>query len=54
MQVIVEGVETEQQLAGLMALNCDFAQGYYFSEPMDAEKAGKILESEPSWLKSAA
>ena len=54
MRVIVEGVETERQLARLMALNCDFAQGYYFSKPLDAKRAGGILESQPKWLKPAA
>jgi diguanylate cyclase (GGDEF)-like protein len=54
MRVIVEGVETERQLARLMALNCDFAQGYYFSKPLDAKGAGGILESRPKWLKPAA
>jgi diguanylate cyclase (GGDEF)-like protein len=54
MRVIVEGVETERQLARLMVLDCDFAQGYYFSKPLDAKSAGGILVSEPKWLKPAA
>jgi diguanylate cyclase (GGDEF)-like protein len=54
MQVIVEGVETEEQVARLMALDCDFAQGYYFSEPLSSADTRRILESEPKWLKSAA
>jgi EAL domain-containing protein (putative c-di-GMP-specific phosphodiesterase class I) len=35
MNVIAEGVETEQQSAQLRALGCEFGQGYYFSRPMD-------------------
>jgi EAL domain-containing protein (putative c-di-GMP-specific phosphodiesterase class I) len=54
MQVIVEGVETEEQLKRLMALNGDFAQGFYFSMPLSADNAADILEAEPKWLKSAA
>ncbi|MHC4802114.1 MAG: putative bifunctional diguanylate cyclase/phosphodiesterase [Planctomycetota bacterium] len=54
MQVIVEGVETEQQLARLMLLDCDFAQGYHFSEPLGAMGAAEILEATPKWLKPAA
>ncbi len=38
LQVIAEGVETEQQLAVLKSLDCDFAQGYLFSRPMPASE----------------
>jgi EAL domain-containing protein (putative c-di-GMP-specific phosphodiesterase class I) len=54
MQVIVEGVESEEQLARLMSLNCDYAQGYYFSEPRGAMGVAEILEAQPVWLKPAA
>lgn len=33
MEVIAEGIETEQQLAKLEALGCSQFQGYYFSRP---------------------
>lgn len=39
MDVIAEGVETEQQSAQLKALGCEFGQGYYFSRPMDRSAA---------------
>ena len=39
MQVIAEGVETEEQLNQLQLLKCQYAQGYLFSEPMDAAQA---------------
>lgn len=54
MQVTVEGVETLDQLVKLMAVGCDYGQGFYFAEPMNAEAAKKIISSEPEWLKSAA
>jgi EAL domain-containing protein (putative c-di-GMP-specific phosphodiesterase class I) len=54
MRVIVEGVETEEQLVRLMALNGDFAQGFYFSMPLDAVRAAEILEARRQWLKPAA
>ena len=34
LRVIAEGVETEEQLAYLKSLGCDWAQGYYLSRPM--------------------
>ena len=38
LQVVAEGVETEEQLDRLRHLRCDLAQGYHFSEPVtDAE-----------------
>jgi diguanylate cyclase (GGDEF)-like protein/PAS domain S-box-containing protein len=43
MDVIAEGVETEEQLIHLRALQCEYGQGYYFSKPVDAEAAGGLL-----------
>ena len=37
MQVIAEGVETEEQLNFLRSHNVDFIQGYYFHRPMSIE-----------------
>lgn len=34
--VIAEGVETREQLEELLALGCEFAQGYFWGEPVDA------------------
>lgn len=54
MQVIVEGVETEQQLRKLLALNCDFAQGFYFAEALTADAVRQLVMSRHTWLKHAA
>lgn len=43
MQVIAEGVETEEQLAFLRKQNCDQMQGYLFSKPLSAKNLEKIL-----------
>ncbi|MCP4246529.1 MAG: EAL domain-containing protein, partial [bacterium] len=34
MKVTAEGVETDEQLALMLALDCDYAQGYHFSRPV--------------------
>ncbi len=34
--VVAEGVETEEQFETLRRLSCDEAQGYWFSEPIEA------------------
>ena len=43
MQVIAEGVETADQLGQLRLWNCECAQGYYFSKPLPAEAAERLL-----------
>jgi len=46
MQVIAEGVETLGQLKILSELGCEWGQGYFFSRPMDGEKALNLLENQ--------
>jgi len=43
MDVIAEGVETAEQLAQLKALDCEYAQGYYFGKPTDRETAWSLV-----------
>ena len=49
LNVVAEGVETAEQLAMLRKLRCEYAQGYYFSEPVSADEAGALLEKHPKW-----
>jgi diguanylate cyclase (GGDEF)-like protein len=45
MQVVAEGIETAEQMEELRKLNCDYAQGFYFSRGIDVEEATEIIES---------
>lgn len=49
MDVVAEGVETSKQLSQLKALKCEFAQGYFFSKPLEANKVVSLLASNPQW-----
>jgi diguanylate cyclase (GGDEF)-like protein/PAS domain S-box-containing protein len=44
MEVVAEGVENEQQLNFLKDMNCEFGQGFYYSEPLDSLAAAGLLE----------
>ena len=54
MRVTVQGVQTQEQVEQMIALGCDYAQGYFFSMPLDAAAAGRIIVTQPGWLESAA
>lgn len=43
MHSVVEGVETEEQEFLLREIGCDIAQGYYYSKPMSADHATRLL-----------
>ena len=46
MEVVAEGVETEEQATLLEEMGCDMAQGYLFSEPVAAEGAANLLDAD--------
>ena len=42
-EVLVEGVETDEQIALLSRLNVDFLQGFYFSKPVPKERFLEVI-----------
>jgi diguanylate cyclase (GGDEF)-like protein/PAS domain S-box-containing protein len=43
LKVVAEGTETEDQIKELRRLDCELAQGYLFSPPVDAKAASELL-----------
>ena len=43
-EIVAEGVETQEQLRQVCDLKCDYAQGYHFSKPIPISVAFKLLE----------
>ncbi len=53
LNVIAEGVETAEQAAKLRDLGCEFAQGFYFSVPINAQEATDLIAEEHHWAESS-
>jgi diguanylate cyclase (GGDEF)-like protein len=53
MDVTAEGVETAEQMVRLQELACEFAQGYYFREPLTKAAAENVL-GHVGWLTAEA
>ena len=49
MGVIAEGVETPEQLSLLRGLECEFAQGYWFSPPVSENVLVDLIKSQKIW-----
>jgi diguanylate cyclase (GGDEF)-like protein/PAS domain S-box-containing protein len=44
LKVVVEGVESPEQLEQLQGMGCDFVQGNYFSEPLPGEGISVLMD----------
>ena len=42
---IAEGIETDEQLAGLLAMRCEFGQGFLFAAPLEGGAAEAFLRA---------
>lgn len=49
LDVVAEGVETQAQLAELIRLGCDDAQGYFFAPPQPAADLRQLIGRRRSW-----
>jgi EAL domain-containing protein (putative c-di-GMP-specific phosphodiesterase class I) len=43
---VAEGTEEEEQVKILRSLNCDQAQGFFFSKPLPPEEMASLLHSQ--------
>jgi len=46
LKIIAEGVETVEQAVRLRELGCEYAQGFFFSTPINAEQATDLLAAQ--------
>jgi diguanylate cyclase (GGDEF)-like protein/PAS domain S-box-containing protein len=49
LQVVAEGVETQEQLAILRSMDCAFGQGFLFARPGPFEDTLSLLTGDPPW-----
>lgn len=47
--VVAEGIESAEQLALVRSIGCDYAQGFFFSEPLPASEVDALLAAAPVW-----
>jgi diguanylate cyclase (GGDEF)-like protein len=45
MKVVAEGIETDEQLSKLKSMECEYGQGFLFTEPVDSQAAALLLKS---------
>ena len=43
LEAIAEGIDHPDQIAKLRALGCEYAQGFLFSEPVDAQATQRLI-----------
>jgi EAL domain-containing protein (putative c-di-GMP-specific phosphodiesterase class I) len=53
LKAIAEGIETARQLERLLELGCEFGQGYYFSQPMEAKAVQQFMRQQLSGTRAS-
>ncbi len=55
MEIVAEGIETEEQRRQILELGCDYGQGFYFARPAFAADPDTMLRpcEEPTYVHSA-
>jgi diguanylate cyclase (GGDEF)-like protein/PAS domain S-box-containing protein len=46
LKAIAQGIETARQMERMLELGCEYGQGYYFSQPMEAKAAQQFLRQQ--------
>jgi len=54
LELIAEGIETEELLTRLIAMGCPTGQGYFFSRPMPAGEVAAWVADHPPLQVAAA
>lgn len=49
MNIVAEGIETQEQGEALDALNCHYGQGFFFAKPQPANEALALIRSGKTW-----
>ena len=49
MDVIAEGIETEEERQILAEFNCEYAQGYFFAKPLNQDDATELFVNKTQW-----
>ena len=49
MDVIAEGIETEEERKIIASFNCEYAQGYFFAKPLKKDDATALFANKTQW-----
>ncbi|MEM8828437.1 MAG: EAL domain-containing protein [Cyanobacteria bacterium P01_G01_bin.19] len=49
MDVIAEGIETEEEREILASFNCEYAQGYFYAKPLKSQDATQLFIDKTQW-----
>ena len=53
LKAIAQGIETPRQMERLVELGCEYGQGYFFSQPMEAKAAQQFLRQQNAPAKTS-